>query len=398
MDSSTGVGKRARCVRWGAMFALLALNALGLRADEQPAWLISGFGTLGMARTTTRDVEFVRDLSQPRGIDNRWSGLIDSVLGAQFNWRLLPELEAVVQASSRYRYDRNFKPDVSWAYLKYDPSPNLSVRAGRLGTEFFMQADSRWVGYSFLSVRPVGDYFWYLPFYSIHGGDLALTVPIAESVLRAKAFYGHAEGRIPLSDQQWLIADSPMEGAYLEWQYGAWSIRGSYAKIHFANDLPLRPLLPSITPAQQAYLSTRGSRTDYFALGAIYDRGPWQAQLMLNHVNQGSRALENSAGGYALLGYRYASVTPYGGYSWVRSRRAPASGDPLIDYVISDSHTQQNTRFLGVRWDAMPKLAVKVQWDGIRGDASSLFPYRMDDRARWDGRMDVFSLTMDFLF
>lgn len=109
MDSSTGVGKRARCVRWGAMFALLALNALGLRADEQPAWLISGFGTLGMARTTTRDVEFVRDLSQPRGIDNRWSGLIDSVLGAQFNWRLLPELEAVVQASSRYRYDRNFK-------------------------------------------------------------------------------------------------------------------------------------------------------------------------------------------------------------------------------------------------------------------------------------------------
>jgi len=43
-------------------------------------------------------------------------------------------------------------------------------------------------------------------------------------------------------------------------------------------------------------------------------------------------------------------------------------------------------------------IAVKAQWDGIRGEASSLFPYRQDNRARWDGRMDVFSLTLDFVF
>ena len=398
MDGSVGLGWLTRCVRRGVVLALLGLNVQALRADDQPAWSVSGFGTLGAARTTTRDVEFVRDLSQPRGISNRWSGLVDSVLGAQLNWRMHPELEAVVQATSRYRYDRSFTPELSWAYLKYDPSPNLSLRAGRLGTEFFMQADSRWVGYSFLTVRPVGDYFWYLPFYSIHGGDVALTVPIAESVLRAKLFYGHADGRIPLAEEHWLIADSPMGGGYLEWQYGAWSIRGSYSSIRFNNDLPLRPLLPAITTAQQSYLSTSGSRTDYFALGAIYDRGPWQAHLMLNHVNQGSHALESSAGGYALLGYRHGQFTPYGGYSWVRSRHAANTGDPLVDYVVSDSHTQQNTRFLGMRWDAMSKLAFKAQWDAIRGDASSLFPYRMDDRMRWNGRMDVFSLTMDFLF
>ena len=52
---------------------------------------------------------------------------------------------------------------------------------------------------------------------------------------------------------------------------------------------------------------------------------------------------------------------------------------------------------VGARWDALTNLALKAQWDGIRGDRSSLFPYRRE-QADWNGRMDVFSLTMDFIF
>ena len=106
-----------------------------------------------------------------------------------------------------------------------------------------MMADSRWVGYSFLTVRPPGDYFWYLPFYSIHGADAAITVPFGESVFRAKAFYGHSRGSIPLADEQWDISGSPMVGGYLDYQYGAWQVRASYANIHFKRDLPIAPVL-----------------------------------------------------------------------------------------------------------------------------------------------------------
>jgi hypothetical protein len=65
---------------------------------------------------------------------------------------------------------------------------------------------------------------------------------------------------------------------------------------------------------------------------------------------------------------------------------------------MQDSRSDQQTTFAGVRWDVVRNIALKAQWDGIRGDESSLFPYRQDNRARWDGRMDVYSLTMDFLF
>lgn len=384
----------------GSVALSVALPAI---ADVESGFSLNGFGTLGLARTTSNDVEFVRDISQPRGVSKEWSPRIDSVLGLQAAWRVSPQLEAVVQATSRYRYDKTFTPEVSWAYLKYDPIPNLSLRAGRLGTEFFMMADSRWVGYSFLTVRPPGDYFWYLPFYSIHGADAAVTVPIGESLLRAKAFYGHSDGRIPLADEQWDISDSPMVGGFLEYQYGSWQVRASYANIHFKRDLPIAPVLKkaigvNLSSQDAAFLATHDTRTHYYSLGVVFDRGPWQAQLMLNHIEQGSNALESSDGGYALVGYRIGQVKPYLGYSWVLSKARGRAPSAVAAYVMQDSHADQQTTFAGMRWDVVRNMAVKAQWDGIRGDASSLFPYRQDNRARWDGRMDVFSLTLDFVF
>jgi hypothetical protein len=389
----------------GVLAALLLLpSAFAETSDE---FTLQGFGTAGMARTTTRDVEFVRDLSQPRGISDSWSLQNDSVIGVQGVWRINPQLEAVVQAMSRYSYNGSFNPELSWAYVKYEPTPNLSLRAGRLGTEFFMMADSRWVGYSFLTVRPPGDYFWYLPFYTIHGADAALTVPLGESLLRGKVFYGLSNGKIPLATEQWDIGGSPMLGGYLEFQHGPWQIRGSYANIRFERDLPIASVLgipaAAISDAL-SFLSTEGKRTHYYSVGFVYDNGPWQGQFMLNHIEQGTNALENSDGGYALLGYRLSQVTPYVGYSWIRSheRKQMTTSNPLNNsiatYVMQDSHSDQRTTFVGLRWDFARNLALKAQWDGIRGKPTSIFPYRKDNRAAWDGSMDVFSLALDFVF
>jgi hypothetical protein len=234
----------------GRLWAALALIALALPALAETGrdFTIRGFGTLGAVRTSGDDVEFVRDISQPRGATDHWNARTDSVLGVQANWRLTPVVEAVVQGVSRYRYDRTFKPEIAWAFLKIDPNPALSLRLGRLGTEFFMLADSRLVGYSYLTVRPPGDYFWYLPFYSVSGADAALTVPVGDSMLRGKVYYGIADGKIPLADKQWKIDGSPLMGAYLEYQTGNWLLRGSYANIRFNSSLPIADDVAALVP------------------------------------------------------------------------------------------------------------------------------------------------------
>ena len=134
----------------------------------------------------------------------------------------------VVQGMAKYRHDRSYNPEIAWAYLNYEPTPRISLRLGRLGTEFFMMADSRWVGYSYLTVRPPGDYFWYLPFYSIHGGDLAYTHAVGDGMVRLKGFYGLSNGHIPLADQQWEIKGSPMTGVSVEYQLAAWQVRAGW--------------------------------------------------------------------------------------------------------------------------------------------------------------------------
>src|SRR6476659_7850861 len=97
--------------RWAAgnffAFAVLLVQLLvapRVAANEESAFSLGGFGTLGAARTTGNQAEFVRDLSQPRGATDHWDSRVDSALGLQANWQLTPQLEAVVQATSRYRY------------------------------------------------------------------------------------------------------------------------------------------------------------------------------------------------------------------------------------------------------------------------------------------------------
>lgn len=385
---------------------MLPLVAGAARADHDDGFSVHGFGTLGVARTTSDQVEFVRDISQPRGVRSEWDGRIDSVLGLQANWRIAHDLEAVVQGVSRYRYDRTFTPEIAWAYLKYDPTPSLSLRAGRLGTEFFMLADSRLVGYSYLTVRPPGDYFWYLPFSSIDGADIMLSLPLGDNVLRGKVFYGISDGNLPLADRQWKIDGSPMVGGYLEYQLESWQMRLSYANIKFRNSLPIAQDFYAIPPARLSpaavdasldYLETANTRSHYYSLGAVYDNGPWQVQFMLNHVDQGSNAFESSSAGYILAGYRIGPVTPFLGYSRVESERRGNRMNWAVDRIMADSRSVQATTIIGARWDVVRNIAVKAQWDGIRGDASSIFPYRREQPG-WGGRLDVFSLTMDFVF
>ncbi len=382
---------------------LTGLAASPVRAEDEPsAFTLRGFGTLGMARTNSDDAEFVRDLSQPTGVKQKWDGRLDSLLGLQANWQIAPQLEAVIQGVSRYRYDRSFTPEVAWAYLKYDPTPLVSLRAGRLGTEFFMMADSRLVGYSFLTVRPPGDFFWYLPFYSIDGADAVATLPLGDSVLRGKLYYGVSDGNVPLADKQWKIDGSAMTGGFVDYQTGSWLLRVSYANIRFRRNLPIADVLQSrlpaaLVPSSMEHLATANTRTHYYSIGAMYDHGPWQFQLMLNQCEQGSEAFESSTSGYALAGYRVGPVTPYLGYSQVSSRARGTTLNPVVAAIMADSHADQRTSIVGARWDVVRNVALKAQWDAIRGDASSIFPYR-NEQAGWKGKMDVFSLTMDFVF
>ena len=381
---------------------------------------LRGFGTLGIARSSSSEAEFIRDLSQPHGIkDGKWSGRIDNILGVQANWQASAEWELVGQVVSRYHYNDTRNPELMWAFAKWEPDPRYALRFGRIGADFMMLADSRLVGYSYLPVRPSPDFFGPLFFSHFDGADAALTMPLGEGLLRGKLFLGATDEKAYGTPGVWDTNGSPVGGLVLTYQTGAWTFRANSAGIRFASDIKFAPLpdllrgaglalgIPDALVAADA-LTTDGKTARFDSLGIVYDDGPLLVQGMLNRIHHESGVFQNSHAGYVLAGYRIDSVTPYAGVAWWRSRfKSYQTGLPDVDpftdlndafnIIMHASGSDQTTYTLGLRWDFMPNADLKLQWDGIRGSAASRFPFPSPS-PNWDGNTDVISATIDFIF
>ena len=388
---------------------LAALGAdLSAATESESTLTLHGFGTLGLARTTTDRVEFVRDRSQPKGITNQWSGRIDSVLGLQAYWQAAPTVELVGQVVSRLHYDASRKPEVMWAFAKWEPDARLALRAGRIGADFMMQADSRLVGYSYLPVRPPADFFGPLFFSHLDGADASLTLPLGNGLLHGKIFAGATQEKTTGVPGVWDTSGSPVRGFVLDYQTGPWLWRANAASIRFSNDIKLAQLQAGLRAAGAAaaaeLLSTTGKTTTFYSMGVVYDEGPLQVQGMINKIHHETAVFQNSYAGYLLAGYRLGAFTPYTGVSrWIstykdyRATSTDPTANAMFDTIMHASTANQTTYTLGVRWEVQQNVAAKVQWDAIRGRAESGFPY-VNNQPGWGGRTDVLSLSVDFVF
>jgi hypothetical protein len=376
---------------------------------------LRGFGTIGLARSSSDHAEFVRDLSQPVGIKGgQWSGRIDSILGLQANWQATPEIELVGQVVSRLHYDRSHNPEVMWAFVKWEPDPRISLRGGRIGADFMMLADSRLVGYSYLPVRPPVDYFGPLFFSHFDGVDISATSQLGNGLLRAKLFTGSTHQKSAGALGVWDTSGSPVKGIVLDFASGAWQFRMNAAQIKFAADMNLSVIS---VPLQNAAnfgvagaglaadsLRTKGTVTRFLSFGVVFDQGPFQFQGMLNHIKNESSLYKDSYAGYLLAGYRVGSFTPFIGISrWLTQpqEHLPVVANPVLNFhylnTIDGSHVDRSTLTIGTRWDINTNTALKFQWDVIRTSANTEFSLRNVDSA-WNGKADVLSVTLDFVF
>lgn len=403
------------------LLALMIAQPTARAAEERETSTVSlnGFGTLGAARSSSRDAGYVRELSQPHGSAGKWQGELDSLFGLQANWQATDTLTFIAQGISRYHLGSSYAPELMWAFARWEPTGSTSLRIGRLATDFYLYSDSRQVGYTYLTVRPSTDFFGVLPFSHIDGGDAQVTLPLGNGQLRGKIFLGWLDETLPLADRRWKLQGSRMLGGSLTYQSGAWTIRASSSELRFKHNLPIDELTDGLRQASTLFpqaaqaansLDVAGSLSRFHSLGGIYDDGPLQAQLMVSRVEHSSTAFQNWWAGYFLAGYRVGEFTPFAGYSWIRTdKKAQSTGipgglSPALDTLntgfnsaLADSHADQRTTSVGVRWDFASNLDLKVQYDLIRGSSESIFPLR-DETAKWNGRTNVLTIVLDFIF
>lgn len=382
---------------------------------EESGWdsdrlVITGFGTLGLARSDNDTAEYVRDLTQPRGLTTNWSSKVDSLVGLQANLKLGEQTEGVLQIISRYRYDGSYRPEISWAFLRHDFTPDFQMRVGRLGTEFYMLADSRLIGYANTTVRPPPDFYGPLVFSYFDGIDATASMDLGEGLLRGKLFFGHSPETTAFSEPiTWDLDGSRLMGGHLDYFIGPWQFRLSRSEVKFSShEQPLNYLAGLYFPgldiiALAPELSTVHKTSRFDSLGVVYEKGPLRIQTMLGRIRHESESYEDSRAAFVIGSYRIGQFTPYLGYSTTKSRSRtissvlPPGVDTIVQAISSVAHIDQHTTTAGVRWDFRESYALKFQYDAIRGAQESRFFFR-GQNPQWNGRMKVLSVALDFAF
>ncbi len=381
--------------------AMLACGALCGPAAAQalPELKFSGFGTVAAVHSSEKNADFVGSIFQPNGAGHTstWSFGPDSKLGGQVSARFNDKFSAVVQVVSQHQHDNSWTPQVEWANVKYQATRELSLRLGRIAAPSYLLSESRFVGYANPWVRPPVEAYGVLSITSNDGIDATYRNQIGAANNTVQAYYGSSTAKLTgdskvKSNPSWGINDSV--------ELGSLTLRAGYNRFKLDISIPtLTGLYGGLTQfaaaanavpvaafkaagAQALALNQKykpnGMDLAAVALGASYDPGNWF--VMSEFVDlKGDGFLSDSRSWYASAGYRFGSLTPYVTYA---STKARISNEPGIDTTgaaplaagaaaltaginatLEAFTPTQHTSSLGVRWDVMPNVALKAQYD-----------------------------------
>ena len=403
----------------------LGLVGAAALAQDPGALRISGFGTLGVAHSSSEGAEFIRDLSQPRGSVGTFDPRLDSRLGVQATWTLSPDWSLVGQAVSKYRHDHTATPELTWAFLSYAPSSHLQVRLGRLGWDVFQLADTRNVGFSYLWARPPVEFFGSLMVAYHDGVDLAWTSHLEQGrSLRMKVSGGWARGHVPQgpTGTSMSLDRSPVVGAVAELQTESTTSRLAFARMRAAQDWPLveqmqagllgaSQLLGDPGLARQAEaLGFKGTTFHYSSAGFVWHGRHLKADAAAALVTSDSGVVPDFKSAYLSLSENLGPFEPYLLASRVVSQHpdpyvgllpglgpGPAALAQGVQTLATSLRMNQTSLAIGCRWDVHARAAVKAQVQQVRSTPGWNFLWA-NASPTWNGRATVATLTFDFVF
>jgi hypothetical protein len=419
--------------------AILWCPATVRAAEEDPTasmFSLHGFGTLGLVYSDARDADFVGSPFQPNGAgySQSWAAGVDSKVGLQLGANFTDQLSAIVQVVSQHLYDNTWRPQLQWAHLKYQLTPDFSIQAGRSVAAPFMLSDTALVGYTYPWIRPPLELYGELPVSNQDGVDANYHLHVGIVAQSLSVSYGQTHVELAdggeVSARKFLQASDALE-------IGSLTVRVGYSSLRATTDIPsLDPLFAGFSQfgaaASSAGLSTVGAQAS--ALGALYssressayafsmvtagvnyDPGNW---LLMSEwaKTESDGLLQGSTAWYLTAGYRFAQFTPFLTLGGVKSNsnvdpgiataqlppmlaaEAAALDGGLTDALRNFSPSQTDVT-VGIRWDVFKDIDLKLQYDRVRLGANSNGRLENAQPGFLPGPdVNAVSLAMDFVF
>jgi len=423
--------RRVYAHRTHKLIAAVLIPALGaaaaVNADESmspadpgaPLFSFSGFGTLGEVHSNDDRADFTSSLFKPTGAGytHSWSADVDSLIAGQVAATFSPKFSAVLQVISEQSYNNTYTPQVEWANIKYQFTPDFSIRAGRTVLPCFFLSETRNVGYTYTWVRPPVEVYHLLPVatndgldvsYRSHRGDLANTLQ-----LNAGGDTTHLtdNGGDSKARHSWGVSDTA--------ELGALTVRVTYQYTNLTVPAldsffgELRQFGPQGAAIADRYDADHKPNR-FFDIGAGYDPGAWFLMTEWAYSQNNSFVTQSSAwdvGG----GYRLGKLTPYALFARTKADKLSDPGLNLssvpavlvgraiglnaeLNSILS-TNPVQSTGSIGARWDFVKNFDLKLQLDHTRlGAGSSGTLINIQPGFRLGGTLDLFSAAVDFVW
>jgi hypothetical protein len=405
-----------------AIAGMIAAPAFAADAGvaDYPRFSLSGFGTVGAAHSSESQADFTSTIFKPNGAgySHDWSFDVDSRLGVQLNVDVTSNLSGVVQVVVEQSPDGAYHPKTEWANLKYQLTPDLSVRVGRIAVPGFMASEYRKVGYAVPWVRPPIDVYSLASVSSNDGVDVSYRFHGKDWTNTVQAYLGQRDID---SGDGYVTKTRDSVGLSNTFDLDPFSLRFSYQRGITASDgsAPLFTAFRQFGPTGNAIADRYDLHLKPYRLisvGASYDRGNWLLTGEWARMRTDGW-IGNGTGWYLGGGYRVGLFTPY----LIRSRARldsphseaglPTAGLPpqmaipamqlngALNSMLGILVPDQDTVAVGMRWDFARNTALKLQYDRIDLSPGSGNGLRNRQPGfKPGGALNVFSVTLDFVF
>ena len=343
--------KNLRCLPLAAAAMVVCMNAHAEYTFADGQLRLSGFGTVGAARTNT-DQALFNYPGQGGGADRSASFNPDTKLGLQGTYKLTDTVSATAQLLTKYRATGEYTPQFEWAFAKWQATPAATVRVGRIGAPFFMVSDFRDVGYANNTVRPPLDVYGQVPVSSVDGGDISYQANVGSATVTSTLWGGQTKAKyasalrssgadldpvlVKIRNQVGLNFQAEFDGGYtLRFGHSQGNLSLETASLGTLRRGLSGVLAGGLGAGPQALanqmlneVTTTGQKATFTGLGASMDRDNivLATEYTWRRIEKGN--VPDTTGWYVLGGYRLGAVLPYAVVSRLKVDDLNASLNP----------------------------------------------------------------------
>lgn len=330
---------------------------------------INGFGSIYGGQTLDKDDVFI-------DYDNELNFETDSLFAIQISADVSDDLSATAQIISRGKY--NWDAEFEWAYLSYNVSENLNIKAGRLRFPNYYYSEFIDVGYAYHWIKPPNDV--YASELTSYDGISALyTTYLGDFEHKLLLGFGSAESFTRQPGNQGDFSD--MFTINYDVNYNAYTAKLIYlsGELDFRNP-GLDGLANIFSPISEQYVYDHvlmlEDRTSYLSFALNADWGSFFAlgeYALLDFEREYMHAHDEKrfmlSGGYRFndftLHYTYSSNKSEDPENVVSDIPAGDAYTPLrlaAAGILVASRGESETHTFGIRYDFHPSAAAKLEY------------------------------------